>query len=133
MTAEDSLKVIIERAKKDEDILAVVVYGSYARHEDYNDIDVSLALCKSKVGKINSLKKEIEYSEPGLDVHIFQDLPLYIQARVLEEGIIYHVKNEDEYYDLVFYTLRVWGDFRPRFEMILEGVLHGSESSSEVG
>ncbi len=124
--------VLIEKAKLDDDILAVVVYGSYVKNAEYNDIDVSLALFRSRVGKINSLQKEIEYSEPGLDVHIFQDLPLYIQVRVLEEGKIYCVKDEDEYFDLVMYTLREWEYFKPRFELILEGALHGPETSSET-
>ena len=40
----DELNAIVGRAKKDKDILAVIVFGSYARKEAYRDIDVCLVL-----------------------------------------------------------------------------------------
>ena len=42
------LSKIIEKAKKDKDILAVSVFGSFARGEKYNDIDICLFLKEKK-------------------------------------------------------------------------------------
>ncbi|MHA1637035.1 MAG: nucleotidyltransferase domain-containing protein [Candidatus Thorarchaeota archaeon] len=125
MSMEDALTKVIERAQKDEDILAVIVYGSFARGEKYQDIDITLVIWPRFIESVNYLQKEIDYSFDGLDIHIFQDLPLYIQARVLEEGIIKLQKNEDEYFDLVMTTLQRWGDFKPHFTLYLEEVLSG--------
>ena len=133
MIEAEQLNQILVNAQADSDILAVIVFGSYARGESYHDIDVCLVLWQSRVPAVNSLQKEIAYSELGIDVHLFQDLPLYIRIKVLEEGIGRLVKDDDAYYDLVQITLRQWEDFRPLFEAYLEEVLNEPKDSREVG
>jgi predicted nucleotidyltransferase len=132
MSSTESLNQVLVNAQVDSDILAVVVYGSYARGESYRDIDVCLVLWPFEVSEGNSLQKEIAYSEPGIDVHLFQALPLYIQIKVLEEGVSKLVKDDDAYYDLVRITLQQWEDFRPLFESYLEEVLNEPKDSGQV-
>ncbi len=133
MSDTKPLSKALANAEEDSDILAVVIFGSFARGESYRDIDICLVLWQSRISEVNNLQKEIAYSEPGLDVHLFQDLPLYIQIQVLEEGINKLVKDEDAYYDLVRITLQQWEDFRPLYENYLEEVLNEPKDSSQIG
>lgn len=70
--------------------------------------------------------KRIKYSvTEGLDVQIFQDLPLYIRKRVLKEGKVLHCKDEDLLYDIAIKTAKEFELFRPKYEIYLEGVAKG--------
>jgi predicted nucleotidyltransferase len=125
----DALNQILSRAKDDDEILAIVIYGSFARGEEYHDIDVCLVVWPNRLENVNTLEKEISYSSDNLDIHIFQNLPLYIQAKVLEEGIVKLVKDDDEYFDLVLNTIQKWEDFKPSFTLYLEEVMSGPKDT----
>ncbi len=125
---EKPLKKLIEKARKDKDILAVSLFGSFARGEkNYGDIDVCLFLRGKKPNKVIS-KKKLEYvSEFGdrFDIQIFQQLPLYIRERVLREGKILLSKNTDLLYDIAIAFIKEYEDYRPIYESYLEAVEHG--------
>ena len=120
------LEKIKEKARKDKDVLGVIVFGSYARNEKFSDIDICIVL---KPGKYNPLflsKKRLEYSTafPDIDIQIYQQLPLYIKIRILKEGRTILSKNEDLLYDLAFSTIKDFEYYRPTYISYLEGVLH---------
>ncbi len=118
---------IIEKAKKDKDILAVSIFGSFARGEKNRDIDVCLIL---KQGVKNSLlmsKKKLEYLSEfsdKFDIKVFQQLPLYIRHRVLKEGKLVFCVNDDQLYDLAYINAKEYEDFKPLYKSYLEGVKH---------
>lgn len=121
---ERRLNKIISKAEKDRDILAVIIYGSHARGEKFHDIDVCLVLYP-KAG-VNAFDKRLEYSEyQKIDVNIFQALPLYIQQRVLKEGVIRFCRDEDALYDVAIRAVKEFELFRPKYELYLEGVENG--------
>ncbi len=129
MSIEQSLKKALELASTDDDVLAAFIFGSYVWSESHQDIDLCLVIWPTKTALLNELQKEIVYSEPELDIHLFHNLPIYIQTKILEEGVLKLVKDEDELHTLIRIILQDWEDFRPRYEMHLESVLHGSENS----
>ena len=121
---EGQLEKLLMKAEGDRDILAVILYGSYARGEEYRDIDVCLVLDPKAHGKV--FDKRLEYSEHrNIDVNVFQALPLYIQKRVLEEGIIRFCRDEDALYDIAIKAVKEFELFRPKYELYLEGVARG--------
>lgn len=98
---------LLTRARQDTDVLAVLLFGSAARQEQTprSDIDVCLVLvppgCRER-RQINSYEraflshKRLAYlTDFDLDLHIFQQLPLYIRRRVLKEGRVLFVRDED--------------------------------------
>jgi predicted nucleotidyltransferase len=118
------LKKLLFKAERDRDVLAVVIYGSYARAEEYRDIDVCLVL--DPKASVNAFDKRLEYSEHrNIDANIFQTLPLYIQTRVLKEGIIKLCKDEDALYDIAIKAVKEFELFKPKYELYLEGVANG--------
>jgi hypothetical protein len=123
---KNTLKKISEKAKKDEDILAVMLFGSYARKEKFSDIDVCIVLKPRKFDSLFLSKKRLEYLAifPNLDIQIFQQLPLYVKVRILKDGKIIFCRNEDLLYDLSFSTVRQFEYFKPTYLSYLEGILY---------
>jgi len=120
------LKKISEKARNDGDVLAVMLFGSYARNEKFSDMDVCVVLKQGKFDHLFLSKKRLEYltAFPNMDIQIFQQLPLYIKMRVLKEGKTIFCGNEDLLYDLSFSTIRQFEYFKPRYLSYLEGVLY---------
>lgn len=120
------LKKISEKARNDGDVLAVMLFGSYARNEKFSDMDVCVVLKQGKFDHLFLSKKRLEYltAFPNMDIQIFQQLPLYIKMRILKEGKTIFCRNEDLLYDLSFSTIRQFEYFKPRYLSYLEGVLY---------
>ena|SRR3989338_4417841 len=118
---------VINKAKKDRDVLAVAIFGSYARKENHRDIDICLFL-QSKASNLETSKKKLEYikiAKNKFDIQIFQQLPLYIRHRILKEGKIVLCKDEDKLYDIAIHFAKEYEDFRPLYKSYMEAVAHG--------
>ena len=124
--AANELERLLRRAKGDRDILAVILFGSVARGEPARDVDICLVLDPEKRTSIDCATKGLEYIAAfDLDIHLYHELPLYIQIRVLREGRIVLVKDEDRLYELAITTSHLFEDFHPRYLRYLERVAHG--------
>jgi len=67
--------------------------------------------------------KRLQYlQEIDLDIQVFQQLPLYIRQRVLKDGRVLFVRDEDRLYELAFRTIQAFEDFRPRYQAYLNEV-----------
>ncbi len=121
------IRRIIQQAKRDAKVLAVALFGSYARGEAYRDIDICIFLRPEEYSAEELSRKRFDYTQEGeqYDVQVFQQLPLYIRARLLKEAKILFCKNEDLLYDIYFRTAREFTHFRPLYEGYLEAVAHG--------
>jgi uncharacterized protein len=118
---ETILNQLATKMEKDPDILAVILYGSYARGEEARDVDLCLVLFPDKLK--NSLDKRIEYAyHEQVDVQVFQDLPLYIRPWVIKEGIVRHVKDEDLLYEIAIKTAKEFELYRPKYELYLGSI-----------
>ena len=120
-----ALDRLLARAKRDRDVLAVLLFGSRAREEagPGSDIDVCLVLGGQPGSDPGASEKRLEYlAEADLDVVVFQQLPLYIRSRALKEGTVLFVRDEDALYDLATRTARAFERFRPTYRAYLEQV-----------
>jgi hypothetical protein len=67
--------------------------------------------------------KRLDYlAGTDLDLSIFQQLPLYVRTRVLKEGRVVSVRDEDALYEVAIRTAKQWKDFRPIYRMYLDEV-----------
>lgn len=122
-----ALKNSIKQAKRDKQVLAIAVFGSYARGEHYRDIDVCVFLTPRTYSEQELSLKKMEYvlEDEKYDVQIFQQLPLYIRKRILKEAKILYCRDEGELYDLYFEAIRDFDHFQHIYEGYLEAVEHG--------
>ena len=98
------LQEIINKAKSDKDILAVLLFGSSIERQG-RDIDICLVLNK-KLTNLEMTKKRMSYMKTDYDIQIFQQLPLYIRSRILKQHFILLNKNEKLLYELVYQTIK---------------------------
>ena len=126
--AHSPLQRAIERAGRDPDLLAVILFGSRARGEasPASDYDVALVLQPGEVPRLAASRKRLEYlAIADLDLVVFQQLPLHVRSRVLREGVVLFVRDEDALYDLAVRTARAFSDFRHIQRAYLDEVARG--------
>jgi uncharacterized protein len=123
-----SVNKLVAQASQDTDVLAVILFGSVARGEQtaHSDVDICLVLTPERVRDKSVLsRKRLEYlAQFDLDVQIFQALPLYIRHRVLKEGQVLFVRDEDLLYEVAFRTAQAFEDFKPIYYRYLEQIAH---------
>ena len=121
------LDSLLEKVKRDDDVLAVLLFGSSVRMEDLasSDVDICLLLRQKKFTPLFLSQKKMEYLQRfNFDIHIFQQLPIYIRVRVLREGKILYCRDEDELYTKAFRTIEEFDHFRPFYDEYLRQVAH---------
>lgn len=127
MDVTRQLERLLTIAEEDRDVLAVLLFGSAVRGErtPTSDVDVCLALHARNYDAFTLSHKKLVYlKQVDLDVHIFQQLPLYIRRRVLKEGRVLFCRDEDVLYELAFRTAQAFEDFKPLYSAYLAEVAH---------
>lgn len=121
----DAVETLLERARNDDRVLAVLLFGSAARGEagPASDIDVCVFLHPGSPHAPSGVL--LDYADLDLDVSVFQALPLFVASRVLKEGKVILCKDEDELYDIALTTVRHWEDFKPTYRTYIEAIAHG--------
>ncbi|MEK6854891.1 MAG: nucleotidyltransferase domain-containing protein [Nanoarchaeota archaeon] len=115
---------LINELKKDKRIIAVLLFGSRARNEQYRDTDICLVLDK-KYSNLEMSKIVLKYSSELTakhDIQVFQQLPLYIRQRILKEGKILLCINEPALYDIAFATIKEFEYYKKIYYTYLEAM-----------
>jgi len=119
---------LVDAAKPDQHVLAVLLFGSHARGEEgvTSDLDICLVLQPGRYSDLELSQKRVEYLQSfDLDVQVFQQLPLYIRRRVFKEGVVLFCRDEEALYEMAFRTAQQFEDFRHIYGAYLEGVARG--------
>jgi|SRR3989344_3662381 len=123
---DKNIKKIIEKAKKDNEITAVALFGSSLKGKG-RDIDICIFLDK-KYSNIQMSKKQLGFLkelDQNIDIQIFQQLPIYIRARIIGGCKILLDKNSDLLYNIAFDTIKEFGFFKKTYENYLREVKNG--------
>ncbi|HCO39563.1 MAG TPA: nucleotidyltransferase domain-containing protein [Aquificaceae bacterium] len=120
------LQKIIEEVKNHPKVVAIYLFGSYARGEEkpLSDIDIAVILKdpdKKDEADIGSL-----YSEK-IDLVLFHRLPLHIQYEVFKYGKELFVRDEDYLLELKLAVLRKYLEYSRVYNYMQSEVLRGSK------
>ncbi len=113
---------------RDPSILAVILFGSRARGDFRKDSDTDLCLVlmpRSYTSRELSSYKLRYRSKIDAALHIFQQMPIYIQQRVLKDGKVLWCRDEDALYEIAFRVIREFADYEHIYREYLEEVAHG--------
>ena len=120
--AATMLNSLIETIKQFPDVLAIILFGSYAtgKMKGISDIDIAVILetqSKDLEADIGSM-----YS-PYIDVVLFHRLPLHVQFEVLKSGKVLFCKDERKLFEIKFKVLREYLEMSNTYERIKRMVL----------
>ena len=118
----------IKKLDKKGKVKFVVLYGSYARKRasKLSDIDIAIYYDGNKKERFRFRIKLLGELSNRFDVHIFQDLPLYIRNEIVEEGKILYKGDSEVLYREFIKVIREYEDFRKYIDMYYNA-LKGAE------
>jgi hypothetical protein len=124
---DEKMARLVSVAANDERVLALLLFGSRARGDAtrLSDVDLCVVLdpTRSDAGTAAAVKLAYLEATPGaFDIQVYQNLPIYVQKRVLAEGRVVYCHDDDALYALARRTIREFEDFRPRYECYLDEV-----------
>ena len=122
----EEIKNKLNIVKKDKRVIAVLIFGSYARKEYFRDIDICLMLDKKySLKEMTAIAIKYSGELPDIfDIKIFQKLPVYIRKKILEEGQVLFCKNEDVLYEIANQTLKEFEFYKKIYYTYLDAVAH---------
>ena len=113
-TINSLIEKIVEKSKKDNRILAVVLFGSYARKEaNFRDVDIGLLLYKSE----DSFKVYSDYTaflggENYMDLSIINSLPADVKSSIFNDAVVLYCSNDSALYDYTINLIKRSADSR---------------------
>ncbi len=118
-----NLQLILNAAKEDNNVIAVIIFGSYIRKESsYKDIDIQIFI-KENANHFDILSRYMHIvnatEDRTFDISILNDMPLYIKTKALSEGSIIYVKDKNALYDYSIKVMKEWNEFEPRLNIML--------------
>ncbi|MDI6847819.1 MAG: nucleotidyltransferase domain-containing protein [Candidatus Bathyarchaeia archaeon] len=124
------LEKIVEKARKDKNVLAVIVFGSHARKESkpFSDVDLCIVLQPKKFDNLFMTNKRLEYLDlvpDKYDIQIFQQLPVFIRTRILRDGKLLLNKDYDTMFRIALNTIKEFDLFRKHYYYCIESVAYG--------
>ena len=129
----EALRNVKEKAAKDKDVSAVLIFGSYLSGKGYRDIDVCLVLNK-KLPNVGLSKKKLSYQKISskLDIQILQQLPLYIRIEVINKNKPILIKDYDKLCDIAREVVKDFEFFERYYNDYLEYVKNGPKAKAIV-
>jgi len=118
---EEKIAAALEKlkalAEKEKGILALLLFGSYARKEPYHDVDIAvIASEKADRLKILSILEGAVPEYPKFDFSLFNDMPASMKSRVLSECIVLYSRKDFDLKELSYKLINEWSDIKPMLD-----------------
>lgn len=127
MTPEDNnIKSIVKTIKKigGKQIGFIIQYGSTVTGEQtpLSDIDIAVYYHGTEKQRFEFIITVLGSVDDQFDIHIFQDLPLYIQQEVISKGKLLYQRDFETTFDIFMRTIQRFSDFKPLLDIYYEGL-----------
>ncbi len=118
------------RVKKDfepllDDVLGILLYGSLAAGVDSERSDIDISIVAPVIDDKIEFSRRIlsNVRDARYDVRMFELMPLYLKAEVVEKGEIIYTKNIFKLYEYFYYFRKIWDDQKRRQKLSKNEVL----------
>jgi predicted nucleotidyltransferase len=123
----DIIRPVLDQAREDVSVLAVILFGSQARGDATAASDVDLCLVLSPARRttddlVTLRERYLPLITERRSISLFEQLPLYVRYRILKEGKVVLCKDETALYDVAYRTAQTFEDYRPYYQRYLEEV-----------
>lgn len=105
---------------------AIIFYGSMAKTDgdDRSDIDICL-VCDGRSDPNIALKRVwCKVNPERYDIRIFEELPLWLQILVIEEGLVIFAHDLPGLSEYLYFYRKLWDDQRRYQELERTGLYH---------
>lgn len=96
------------------DVLGILLYGSAANGSATLRSDIDICIVSPSFKDTRELLKEIyrklDVFTKKYDVHCFEELPLYIQIRIIKSHKIIYTRDVYELHEYFYYFRKLWED-----------------------
>mgnify|MGYP006307988747 FL=1 len=125
-SAANNLKSVVKIIKKigGKKIGFIIQYGSTVTGEQtpLSDIDIAVFYHGTKKQRFEFIITVLGSVDDQFDIHIFQDLPLYIQQEVISKGKLLYQRDFETTFDIFMRTIQRFSDFKPLLDIYYEGL-----------
>lgn len=103
----------IKKIDKEDKVSFVVLFGSYASktHNKLSDIDVAVYYEGSKKERFKFRLITSGELSNKYDIHIFQDMPIYIRKEIVKKGKIIYKKDTGKVAEVYFKVIKEFSSF----------------------
>ncbi|MCD6478300.1 MAG: nucleotidyltransferase domain-containing protein [Candidatus Diapherotrites archaeon] len=120
MAELSKLRKIFSFLKEDNNVLAVLLFGSRAKRKCAKRSDYDICVVAPKADKAELLRKlfqNIDIKSNDIDLYLFEELPLYLKKEVIESHRILFASDKYELYEYFYLYRKLWADQRHRNEL----------------
>ena len=123
-TINSLIEKIVEKAKRDNRIIAVILFGSYARKDpNFRDVDIGLLLYKQEdSSKVYSDYAAFFGGENYLDLTVINSLPSHVQSSIFNDAVVLYCSDSSALYEYTIDLIKKSADSRHIFEEALKTV-----------
>ena len=113
----DDFKTIVDLARKDENIVALVLFGSYAKGNFKENSDVDLCIIRQSVDILPCEFDILSFRDrKAFDILFYDNLPDIIKFRIFSEGKILVVNDKKKFLGIRRKFLHKFRDEYPYYE-----------------
>ncbi len=109
--------------EKDKRVLSILIFGSRAKRytHERSDVDVCIVAPNQDTEGIQNILmkvfRNLDTEKKSYDVHIFEELPLYMKISVIKNHEIVHSRDKYEMYEYLYRYRKIWRDQEKRNTM----------------
>ena len=115
---KEQVKNVIEELKKEEKVLAIILCGSREKGYERESSDIDICVVAPEGGK-NIFEKILKLMQnERIDIKLFEDLPLFLKIKIIEEGKAIFVRDENKLFEYFSLIRKIWEDEKIASEKI---------------
>lgn len=107
-------------------VLGILLFGSYASDQQTNRSDIDICVVAPRTDNhelFSHILSNIDIRSKKYDVRMYSELPIHIQIRVIEKGILIYSPNKLDLYEYFYFYRKIWEDQKKRQELTKEELL----------
>jgi len=105
-------------------VLAILIFGSKAKGEEHEKSDYDICIVKADSHEIiREVFRRIDVINKKYDVHLFEELPLYMKIEVIKNHRVIFSRDIYGLYEYFYFYRKLWKDQERRNKMDKEDLL----------
>lgn len=121
---DEKYRVDFEFLEEDEDILAILLFGSGVSDRLHPENDLDFCVVAPKIRERGEMRRvlkkiyeNIDVTGKRYDVWLFKELALYMKIQVIEGHKVVFCRDLPELYEYFYFYRKIWEDQRHRQEV----------------